>query len=248
MAVAGGKVMRTGRTLTLLMTLASGVSAAADTGTDRAIRAAVEEKLDSKDLRGPAVEVRDGVVTLTGKARSIWAKTRAVELSTETEGVVAVEDRLTIARAESDEKLAEEVAKAVNRYPYFTIYDDVSLGIEDGAVTLEGRVTMPYKSLEIATRVSKVLGVGSVENRIETLPVNVGDQRLRAALLYRIYGDSTFREYAFRANPPIHIVVERGHVALTGAVRSEVERRKAEHIARSTFGVFSVDNRLHVGS
>lgn len=239
--------MTIGRTFLLILALTSGV-AMADTAGDAAIRAALEEKFESKDLRGPTVEVRDGVVTLTGRSRSVWAKTRAVALSMETEGVVAVEDRLEIARGESDQKVAEEVAKAVNRYPYFTIYDDVNLQIENGAVILHGRVTMPFKSEEIETRVSKVLGVQSVDNRIETLPVNIGDQRLRAALLYRIYGDSMFREYASRVNPPIHIVVERGRVALTGAVRSEVEKRKAEHIARSTFGVFAVENRLQVGS
>jgi hyperosmotically inducible periplasmic protein len=243
----GGKAMKIGRNLILTLALTSGV-AAADEVRDAAIQTSLEEKLDSKDLRGPAVEVKDGVVTLTGRSRSVWAKTRAVELSMKTEGVVAVEDRLEIARGESDQKVAEEVAKAVNRYPYFTIYDDVNLAIENGAVTLDGRVTMPYKSEEIGARVSKVLGVQSVDNRIETLPVNIGDQKLRAALLYRIYGDSMFREYASRVNPPIHIIVERGRVALTGAVRSEVEKRKAEHIARSTFGVFAVENRLQVGS
>ncbi len=239
--------MTIGRTCFMTLVLTSGM-AAAETDKDAAIRTAIEERLDSKDLRGPAVEVKDGVATLTGRTRSVWAKTRAVELAMAEDGVVAVEDRTEIARGESDQKVAEEVAKAVNRYPYFTIYDDVSLGIDNGAVTLHGRVTMPFKSEEIGTRVSKVLGVQSVDNRIETLPVNIGDQKIRAALLYRIYGDSMFREYASRVNPPIHIVVERGRVALTGAVRSEVEKRKAEHIARSTFGVFSVENRLQVGS
>ena len=239
--------MTIGRTFIVILALTTS-AAAADTDRDVAIQAAIEQKLDSKDLRGPAVEVKGGVVTLTGMSRSVWAKTRAVERSMETEGVVAVEDRLEIARGESDQKVAEEVAKVVNRYPHFTIYDDVNLQIEEGAVTLHGRVTMPFKSEEIGTRVAKVLGVQSVDNRIETLPVNIGDQKLRAALLYRIYGDSMFREYASHVNPPIHIVVERGRVALTGAVRSEVEKRKAEHIARSTFGVFAVENRLLVGS
>jgi hyperosmotically inducible protein len=239
--------MSIGRIWILALALTSGV-AAADEARDAAIQEAIEKQLDSKDLRGPSVEVKESVVTLAGQSRSVWAKTRAVELAIETEGVVAVEDRLAIARGESDQKVAEEVAKAVNRYAFFTIYDDVNLAIENGAVTLNGRVTMPFKSEEIGERVSKVLGVQSVDNRIETLPVNIGDQKLRAALLYRIYGDSTFREYASRVNPPIHIIVERGRVALTGAVRSEVERRKAEHIARSTFGVFAVENRLQVGS
>ncbi len=242
--------MTIGRALFVILAmtaLTSGVSAA-DTERDTAIQAALEDKLDSKDLRGPAVEVSEGIVTLTGKSRSVWAKSRAVALSMETEGVIAVEDRLEIALGESDQKVAEEVAKVVNRYPYFTIYDDVSLQIESGQVTLNGRVTMPFKSEEIGTRVSKVFGVQSVDNRIATLPVNIGDQRLRRSLLYRIYGDSMFREYASRVNPPIHIIVERGRVALTGAVRSEVEKRKAEHIARSTFGVFAVENRLLVGS
>jgi len=42
--------------------------------------------------------------------------------------------------------------------------------------------------------------------------------------------------------------VENGHVTLTGVVNSEVERRKAEAVARTTFGVFSVDNRLRLDS
>ena len=33
-------------------------------------------------------------------------------------------------------------------------------------------------------------------------------------------------------------------MTLTGVVHSEIERRKAEIIARSVFGAFSVDNQL----
>jgi osmotically-inducible protein OsmY len=52
--------------------------------------------------------------------------------------------------------------------------------------------------------------------------------------------------YAQRSNPPIHIIVERGNVTLTGAVRSNAEKRQAESIVRSTFGVQQVTNRLAV--
>jgi osmotically-inducible protein OsmY len=55
-----------------------------------------------------------------------------------------------------------------------------------------------------------------------------------------------FLGYSRLAHPPIHIIVERGNVMLTGAVRSNVEKRQAESIVRSTFGVLQVTNRLTV--
>ncbi len=104
-------------------------------------------------------------------------------------------------------------------------------------MTVSGKVTMPYKAQEIVDMTSRVLGVQEVRNEIQTLPVSLHDEQLRIALARRIYGDSLFHDYAFRPDPPVHIIVENGNVTLTGAVRSEVERRKAEHLARSTFGV-----------
>jgi hyperosmotically inducible protein len=218
---------------------------------DEAIRAAVEQKLDHKDIRnggGPRVDVENGVVTLEGNVKSLWARNEAVKRAMEIDDVVAVEDKLEIAFGESDEKVAEEIAKKVRSYPFYSIFDDVNLGIQEGRVVLEGRVTMPFKSDEIEERVSKILGVQSVENNIKTLSVSIHDQRLRASLARRIYGDPLFVTYAFRAQPPIHIVVEGGRVVLTGAVRSKVEKAMAETIARSTFGVFNVENRLAIAS
>jgi len=57
-----------------------------------------------------------------------------------------------------------------------------------------------------------------------------------------------FSRYAIHVNPPIHIIVERGNVTLTGAVNSTLERQKAEMIVRSTSGVFGVENRLRIDS
>jgi len=47
-----------------------------------------------------------------------------------------------------------------------------------------------------------------------------------------------FWNYAIQVNLPIHVVVDNGHVTLSGVVNSEVEHRKAETIARSAFSVF----------
>ncbi len=224
--------------------------AGADVLTDDAARVAIETKLDKANIingGGPQVDVNEGVATLTGNVKSLWAKNKAIELAMDVEGVDVVEDELEIAFAESDKEVGEDVAKVVRRYPHFTIYDDVNVGVDNGNVRLTGRVTMPFKSDAIESRVSRVMGVQSLTNEIETLPTNIGDARIRANLAYRLYSDTLFQGYAFRVNPPVHIIVERGNVALTGAVNSEVEKRKAEIIARSTFGVFKVENRLTVG-
>ena len=45
------------------------------------------------------------------------------------------------------------------------------------------------------------------------------------------------------ANPPIHIIVDGGHVTLTGVVNSNVERMLARSLATG-FGELSVDQRV----
>jgi hyperosmotically inducible protein len=237
-------------TILAVMLLATTAAARADHRTDdEAIRSAVEQKLAHKDIsngNGPWVEVVNGTVTLSGKVKSVWAKNEAIERALNVENVVAVEDELEIAVGESDKKVAEEIRKKILSYPFYTVYDEVNMAIEEGHVTLMGRVTMPFKADEIEERASKVFGVQSLNSNISTLPVNIGDERLRRALTQRIYGNLLFIDYAHHVNPPIHIVVERGHVTLSGYVRSDVERVKAAQIARSTFGVFSVSNNLKV--
>ena len=153
-----------------------------------------------------------------------------------------------MAQAQSDVALSHQIARQVRRYVNYTIFDDVNVEVEGGVATLTGRVTMPYKAKDIARAAAKVSGVKEVRNELGVLPVSIGDDRLRRSIARQIYGNGLFQPLAFHVNPPIHIIVERGNVLLTGAVSSEVERVKAEMIARSTFGVFGVENRLLVSA
>jgi osmotically-inducible protein OsmY len=138
-----------------------------------------------------------------------------------------------------DFQVAKDVATSVERYVHFTIFDDVSANVKDGHVTLSGRVTMPYKKDEIEKRVAKIDGVRGVRDDITVLPVSTFDDELRARIARSIYNNSNFWNYAIMPNPPIHIVVERGRVTLTGVVASEVDRMLARSIA-SQSGALSV--------
>jgi osmotically-inducible protein OsmY len=142
-----------------------------------------------------------------------------------------------------DLQVFNDISKQVNRYTQFTIFDSVDASIDDGAVVLSGWVTMPYKRTDIERRVARVDGVTSVKNDIQVLPVSQFDDELRFRIARAIYGNSSFWNYAAMANPPIHIVVNRGHVTLTGVVNSNVERVMARSLAVG-FGEFTVKNEL----
>jgi hyperosmotically inducible protein len=150
----------------------------------------------------------------------------------------------SIGQAErKDFQVAKDIATTVQRYAQFTIFDDISANVKDGAVTLTGKVTMPYKRDDIEKRIARVDGVHSVSDQITVLPVSQFDDELRYRIARSIYNNSNFWNYAIMPNPPIHIVVEHGRVTLTGVVQSEVDRMLARSLA-TQFGALSVTNSL----
>ena len=214
---------------------------------DDAVRADVAREIERADLEGndPRVAVNGGVVRLTGQVVSAWEWRDVVERAESVPGVLAVDADLEVAEPESMEDLVDGIRSAVLRYSYYTVFDDINFGMEEPyVIILRGAVTEPFKKTEIEKRVARVFGVKRVDNQIEVLPLSPNDQDLRRALFYRIYRDPRFSDRASQINPPIHIVVSRGVVALTGVVRSAIESRILESIARSTPGVFRVINRL----
>jgi len=136
-----------------------------------------------------------------------------------------------------------DVANQVEHYVRYSVFDDVSVAVNDGVVTLRGKVTMPFKASDIERRVAKVDGVRQVRNELTVLPVSFFDDQLRYQIARAIYNNPNFWHYASMSNPPIHIIVEHGRVTLTGVVHDEVERMLARSLAMS-YNAFSVENKL----
>ncbi|MGE0041683.1 MAG: BON domain-containing protein [Vicinamibacterales bacterium] len=150
---------------------------------------------------------------------------------------------VTSAQERKDLQVFRDVANQVNRYTQLTVFDSINASVDNGRIVLTGWVTMPYKRDDIERRVQKVEGVTAVENKIDVLPVSQFDDELRFRIARAIYGNSSFWNYAAMANPPIHIVVNRGHVTLEGVVNTNVERMLARSLA-SGYGAFGVTNAL----
>jgi hyperosmotically inducible protein len=148
-----------------------------------------------------------------------------------------------LAQERKDLQVFRDIADQVNRYTHFTIFDSVEADVSNGHVVLGGAVTMPYKKDDIERRARSVKGVQSVDNKIEVLPVSSMDDELRFRIARAIYGNSSFWNYAAMANPPIHIIVNRGRVTLVGVVNSNVDRQLARSLATG-YGEFEVKNEL----
>ncbi|MGV3516973.1 BON domain-containing protein [Luteitalea sp.] len=142
-----------------------------------------------------------------------------------------------------DFQVFQSVARQVQQYVNFTVFDSVNASVQDGVVTLTGKVTMPFKVQDLTRRVARVEGVRKVDNQIQVLPVSRFDDELRLRIARAIYGNPSFWHYASMANPPIHIVVDQGRVRLEGTVNNNVERMLAQSLTIG-FGAFSVENGL----
>jgi hyperosmotically inducible protein len=142
--------------------------------------------------------------------------------------------------------LAREVRHQLVMLPYYSIFDDMRFQVNGNSVILSGWVVRPVLKHDAENVVKRVEGVQSVINNIKVLPPSTMDDQLRWALYRSIYGYNGFEKYAMQAVGPIHIIVDSGHVTLTGVVDSQMDKQIADTRAKSIPNVFSVDDQLQV--
>ena len=146
-----------------------------------------------------------------------------------------------LSRAQVEEKVRKELVTL----PWYGVFDNLAYEVNGSTVTLHGQVVRPTTRSDAEWRVKRITGVERVVNRIEVLPLSGFDDSIRRSAYYALFGwNSPLFRYGQSANPSIHIVVNRGHVALEGVVANEMDSRLAEIRLRSLPGIFSVTNNL----
>jgi hyperosmotically inducible periplasmic protein len=146
-----------------------------------------------------------------------------------------------------DANIAKEVRHEIVMYSHYTIFDDIRFRVNQGQVVLEGAVTQPYKKSDLGKIVQRIPGVTIVTNDLQVLPLSSMDDRLRMQVARAIYRDPSLSTLAFQALPPIHIIVDNGHVTLEGVVNNSMQKQIAGMRANSaglSFGM--VTNNLVV--
>ena len=151
------------------------------------------------------------------------------------------------ANQKSIDRIVKEVHHELVMLPYYGVFDNLAYKVDpDGTVTLLGQVARPTLKSDAENVVKRIEGVEKVVNNIEVLPTSINDDRIRRATYRAIYGNSVLSPYQMRAVPPIHIIVNNGHVTLEGAVARQMDKQIAGVQANSVSGVFSVTNNLLV--
>ncbi len=143
-------------------------------------------------------------------------------------------------------RIEKEVGHELRMLPYLGVFDNLAYKVEGYKVTLLGQVTRDTLKSDAGRVVKSIEGVEQVDNQIEVLPVSPNDDRLRLRLYRAIYGYGPLQKYAMGVNPPIRIIVKRGHLTLEGVVDNEADKNIAGIRANGVSGVFSVTNNLRV--
>lgn len=193
------------------------------------------------------VQFQDGVATLTGSVDSVGVKDDAGRAASKVEDVQNVVNNITVNPGDTGpEGIVRAARKDILTYPFYTIFDNIVLETNGNDLVVRGQVTQPYKKSDIGNFLAHIKGVTSLTNDLQVLPVSQYDDQIRLAIARAIYDDPTFINYGNQAHPPIHIIVDNGHVTLVGVVNSEVDRATAMRDARFAATYFSLKDDLRV--
>ncbi len=147
---------------------------------------------------------------------------------------------------QSQDKLVREIRHELIMLPYYGVFDNLAFQLQGRTVILEGQVANSVLKPDAENVVKRVEGVEKVINKIEVLPPSPMDQRIRRQVYQAIYGYGPLFKYANLSIPPIHIIVQNGHVTLEGVVNNETDKGLCTMRVRQVPSVFSVTNNLRV--
>ncbi len=192
--------------------------------SDTDIKRDVEDELRSDptiDATDIAVVVKNGVVTLTGFARTYMDKLGAEAAAKRVADVVGLANDIEVSPSSADQRPDPEIARDAvaalrSRLPLSS--SRVRAVVDKGWVTLEGEVEWNYQREAAERAVRRVKGVKGVINSIQLTP-GVAPVEIKRKI------EEAFRRSAEIDASRITVEANGGEVVLRGTVWSWAERQ-----------------------
>ncbi len=216
------------------------------TSSDEEIRLEVLDSISSNPrISDPAsikVDVKNGIVTLSGEVDTYFAQLAARESAEQVPSVNAIVQEIQVKIPESTKKQDSNIAKSAVYVLDSTT--SIPLGrdqpvVKDGIITLVGSVPQSFHKREAERSISRIRGIKGVINNLEVaVPVTTSDIQQKIA--------DAFRAMAMHHARGIRIEVQNDRVILRGMVYSWIEKMKAEQVVKNLLENSQVVNNLEI--
>lgn len=205
----------------------------------------VSDELQFEPALDPAeigVAVADGIVTLSGKAKSYAEKWSAVRAAERVEGVKAVVDEIEVLLPYTYHRTDEDIARAVLHALEWDVIvpdDRIKVHVENGWIILKGTVDHKFQQNSAEDAIRNLAGVRGITNHIKVTP-RVVSSAVKTTI------ENALRRAAESEAKQIRVDVTGSKVTLRGTIHSWNERHEATRAAWSTPGVAEVHDELVV--
>ena len=189
------------------------------------------------------VEVKDGIVTLSGHVPSFAEKWDAERVARQVGGVKALTVALEVDLPCNSRRDDVDIARTVQNALLWTITvpdTDLQVMVEAGHVTLSGEVTWRFQRDAAIQCVQHLMGVTGVTNQIAIKP-HVSTAVIKDQI------DASLKRHAHQEATRINVAVHGSEVTLSGVVSNWTDRKLACHAAWCGQGVNNVIDRMVYG-
>ena len=196
-----------------------------------------EPRLEEKEI---GINVAAGLVTLTGRVKTYAEKLAAIRAVERVEGVRGIANEVIVVPPKAFEHTDVEIAEAAMRALAWcpTVpRDRVKVRVENGWLTLEGKLDWQYQKDMAENAVHMLAGVRGLSNLVAIQPA------VKATEVNKQIEAAFARSAALHAQQ-ITVETHDRRVILKGKVHSWDERREAETAAWAAPGVAAVENKL----
>ena len=188
------------------------------------------------------VEVRDGIVTLSGNLDSYAEKYAAEKAVQRVGGIKGLAVEIDVVLPGSSKRTDTDIARTASHgleWNALVPKGRIKIMVEDGWITLSGEVDHQYQRMAAESALRSLLGVIGISNQIAV-------KQIARPVDIKTHIEAALQRRAHSTTKSIDVVVNGDQITLNGSVASLAERQEAFAAAARTPGVGRVVDKLAV--